>query len=250
MKRHPMTELKFTGTDKYYYKSNKFITHFLNALSSTFPAGEQFFVRSVRKFRTSENTELEREITRFIRDEATHTIAHDIFNKYAETYGIPIYKMQKHIGILLKIVETYLTPKTCLAITVALEHYTAAMGKEMLRTDHWLSNMDDEYRKLWEMHSKEEVDHRCVAWDVYEKNNGSFKVKKIVMIATSVILWSILSIITAKFMLNDKDMNLFDILTETYTGLYELLNSDYGFLHHMFKEIPLFFDERYHPSMS
>lgn len=250
MKKHPMTLLNYQGTGKYYYRDNKFITHFLNALSSAFPPGEQFFVRSVRRFRTTENTELEKEITRFIREEAAHTFAHDVFNKYAETYGIPIYKMQKNIDKLLKLVEFYLTPKMCLAITVALEHYTASMGKEMLATDYWLNHMEGEYKILWGLHSKDEVDHRCVAWDVYEKNNGSFLVKKHVMIAASVVLWAILSIITVKFMIDDKDVSWLEMITETYTGLYELLNSDYGFLYNMFKEIPLFFDKNYHPSMS
>ena len=240
----------FNGTDKYYFKSNKMITHFFNALSATFPAGEQFFVRSVRRYRTYEKTDLEARISQFMQEEAFHTIAHDTFNKYAETYGVPILDIQNKIDVLLKFVEKHSKPIHCLAITVALEHYTSEMGLELLRTDRWLGQMDDELAKLYRYHAEEEssISHRSAAFDVYEHVGGRHIDKCIIMAAATIILWFLLALITINFMVKDKDMSKLDMFLETKDGLYELLNNDYGFLHRSFKHIPKFFSRKFHPS--
>lgn len=240
---------KFDGTDKYYFSNNKFITHFFNALSATFPGGEQFFVRAVRRYRNYDKGEFDLRIAKFMQEEAFHTIAHDSFNRYAETYNIPIYQIQKNVDEALKFIEKHISPIQCLAITSALEHHTAEMSKELLRTNHWLNQLEDEYKKLWEYHAIEEseLSHCSLAFDLYKKQNRPEIEKNLIMIGATIILWIALSIITAHFIYKDKDFTKLEVVTETYTGLKMLLNGNNGFLYNVFKQIPKYLNKDFHP---
>lgn len=237
----------FNNSNKYYYRDSKLITHFFNALSSTFPPGEEFFVRSVRRFRKNNKSDLEKSISGFIGQEAWHTIAHQTLNRYAEENNVPLEKWDAKIDWLLKYVETKITAKQCLAVTVALEHYTATMGKEILTNHKWLSHFEEPYRELIEWHSTEEVEHKTVAYDVYLRENGDYFTRASVMLGASILFWVIISFMTAHLFLTDKDMSLFEKCVELKHGLYELLGPN-GFITNIAKDIPQYFKPNFHPS--
>ncbi|MCA3859791.1 MAG: metal-dependent hydrolase, partial [Burkholderia sp.] len=57
------------------------VTHFMNALSLLFPAGERFFMDSVRNYRDQiEDPELKKQVIGFIGQEAMHTREHIEYN--------------------------------------------------------------------------------------------------------------------------------------------------------------------------
>src|SRR3982751_3587849 len=62
-------------------------TALYNALSATFPAGEAFFVESVRAFRDGAPPRLAEEIKSFTTQEIVHSREHDAFNKRAAGAG-------------------------------------------------------------------------------------------------------------------------------------------------------------------
>ena len=65
----------------------------LNTLSSLFPEGEAFFVRAVRAYRNKlpVGSDLNADVSRFIGQEAFHSIAHDSLNRelYKKGYWDP-----------------------------------------------------------------------------------------------------------------------------------------------------------------
>src|SRR6476620_8525825 len=62
-------------------------TAIYNALSTTFPKGEAFFVESVRAFRDGVPARLASEIKAFTTQEAIHSREHDAFNRRALESG-------------------------------------------------------------------------------------------------------------------------------------------------------------------
>lgn len=239
----------FSGGSKYYYKDSKLITHFFNALSATFPPGEDFFVRSVRVHRKNDNSELEKDISGFIGQEAWHSIAHKTMNIYAETHNIPLTKIEKFINGALLQIEKLLTPQQCLAVTVALEHYTATMGMEILNNKKWLKHFEEPYKELIRWHAQEEIEHRHVAYDVYMRDYESdYKTKAAVMIGASVIFWIAITILTGMLFVSDKDMSLFGKVKELVHGSCQLIGP-YGFVTNIMKDIPIFFRKDFHPDM-
>src|SRR3982751_194110 len=74
-----------------------------NALSTTFPAGEAFFVESVRKFRDGAPPKLAEEIKGFTTQEAIHSREHDAFNKRAAQAGYDLSKLEQQVEWRLSI---------------------------------------------------------------------------------------------------------------------------------------------------
>src|SRR3954447_19368699 len=72
-------------------------TAIYNALSTTFPAGEAFFVESVRAFRKGARPKLAEEIKGFTTQEAIHSREHDAFNKRATDAGYDLSKLEAQV---------------------------------------------------------------------------------------------------------------------------------------------------------
>src|SRR5690606_11646554 len=82
---------EFEQVPEYWMSGSAGLTHFITALSALFPAGEKFFIDSVRAVRQhpaiKDNEALQKEISAFIGQEAMHTQEHVGFNASAQRYG-------------------------------------------------------------------------------------------------------------------------------------------------------------------
>lgn len=172
-----------------WFEGSLFLTLFDDALSLLFPEGERFFVESVKRFK-SEITDplLCRQITAFCGQEAMHGKEHRAFNAMLEAHGFfSPPELEGHLRGLLDRVRTVLPPKAQLAVTCALEHFTAIMAAQLLSTDELLAKMHPSVRRLWEWHALEESEHRAVAFDVYQAVGGSYPLRAAIMIATTIV---------------------------------------------------------------
>ena len=69
-------------------------TAIYNALSTTFPVGEAYFVESVRAFREGTPPKLAQEIKGFTTQEAIHSREHAAFNRRAADSGYDLSKLE------------------------------------------------------------------------------------------------------------------------------------------------------------
>src|SRR5678816_3469229 len=106
-------------------------TAIYNALSTTFPVGEAFFVESVRAFREGAPPKLAEEIKGFTTQEAIHSREHDAFNKRATLSGYDLTKLEAQVEKRLAITRGR-PPVVSLAATMALEHFTAILAHQLL----------------------------------------------------------------------------------------------------------------------
>src|SRR5947209_9636803 len=72
-------------------------TAIYNALSTTFPAGEAFFVESVRAFRDGAPPKLAAEIQAFTTQEAIHSREHGAFNRRASKAGYDLSLLESQV---------------------------------------------------------------------------------------------------------------------------------------------------------
>ena len=166
---------------RHYFANSPVMSHLLTALSSTFPIGEQFFVHSVRNVRDKVKDEkLQAQIAAFIGQEAMHSKAHAEFNDAWRKEDYNLDRFQAWLGRKDSYVKN-LHPKIQLAITCAFEHFTALLGGYILRHPEVLSTLDDDAVKLWVWHAIEEIEHRSVAFDVYQAVYGDDKIRKMIM---------------------------------------------------------------------
>jgi predicted metal-dependent hydrolase len=141
-------------------------TAIYNALSTTFPAGEAFFVESVRAFRHGAPPRLAEEIKAFTTQEAIHSREHDAFNKRAERSGYDLSKLEKQVEYRLSVTRLK-PPIASLAATMGLEHFTAIFAHQLLANPRHLAGADLEAAELWRWHSCEEIEHKGVAYDTW-----------------------------------------------------------------------------------
>jgi len=141
-------------------------TAIYNALSTTFPAGEAFFVESVRAFREGAPPKLAEEIKGFTTQEAIHSREHDAFNKRATLSGYDLTKLEAQVEKRLAITRGR-PPVVSLAATMALEHFTAILAHQLLAEPRHLEGADNETADLWRWHAAEEIEHKGVAYDTW-----------------------------------------------------------------------------------
>lgn len=141
-------------------------TAFFNALSATFPQGETFFIETVRRYRDLADPVLQAQIATFIQQEAMHTREHIAFNRLIKDAGFDTSRMDAHTRERIEIARVR-HPVVQLAITVALEHFTAIMAHAVLADPDPLHGAPRDVVKLWQWHAIEEIEHKGVAYDTY-----------------------------------------------------------------------------------
>jgi uncharacterized protein len=141
-------------------------TAIYNALSTTFPAGEAYFVESVRAFRDGAPPKLAEEIKGFTTQEAIHSREHDAFNRRAEQSGYDLSRLEAQVEKRLAISRAR-PPIVNVAATMALEHFTAIIAHELLANPRHLEGAESETADLWRWHAVEEIEHKGVAYDTW-----------------------------------------------------------------------------------
>lgn len=164
-----------TPFDRHWCGNDAFRTALFNALSMGFPPGEQLFIDSVRAalplLPEAKQTELQGQVAGFIGQEATHRRIHGLFNTQLERQGLVnawIPRAQRR----LKKMESF-APKHMLALTAAYEHFTALLAQWLLQHEEVFTDCDVRLKTLWLWHSAEEVEHKAVAFDLYQALCGS-----------------------------------------------------------------------------
>jgi len=141
-------------------------TAFFNALSSTFPLGEKFFMTAVRHYRNGTPEPLRSQIDDFIYQESMHSREHVVFNRQAEDAGYDIAPLEERTRRTIAFAKQR-SPIQQLAATCALEHFTATLAHDALANPAHLSGVTSEAQRMWRWHAIEEIEHKAVAYDTW-----------------------------------------------------------------------------------
>jgi predicted metal-dependent hydrolase len=189
---------------------NTLLTAVFNGMSITFPAGEKFFIDSVRHF-AGDVTDpvLKNHIKGFCGQEGFHRREHQRYNEaLCDARGYDLEKLEGKLTRRLVWAQKNLSPMQNLAITVAIEHFTAVLAELLLRTDSVMDKADPSMRDLWRWHAAEEMEHKSVAFDVYRAVGGSEALRLSVMKRASFFIG--FELMRAVFYILRKDKQLFN----------------------------------------
>lgn len=157
-------------------------SHLIAMLSAVFPDGEDFFVRSVRNVRDQvTDPELKRQVAGFIGQEAVHGREHRVLNERLAELGYPTHRVEKLVKWGLGTRERIMSPTSNLAVTAALEHFTATFAELVLTDERAREMIGGEVEELLLWHALEESEHKAVAFDVYKAIGGSERTRVITM---------------------------------------------------------------------
>lgn len=189
---------------RHYVGGDPFTSHLLNALSLVFPAGEQEFIDSVRNFRERiTDPELARQVRAFIAQESFHSKEHAAFNAWMKRHGIPSDVIDAEIRALIVEGNEKLTHEQRLAFTCALEHFTALMARGMLESPDLLDAAPEPVRMLLIWHAIEEMEHKAVAFDVFETVSGSYRLRVGTMLVATVLFFYDIARLQRRLMVGD-----------------------------------------------
>ncbi len=199
-------ELKWhAGASRFWFGDSAIRTNWMNALSTLFPAGERFFVDSVRHYQDEiADPALRERVARFIGQESAHGREHHRFNELLQAHGYPADAMEARVAKVLAFVRRRYAPRTQLAVTSALEHFTTILCTEVLRSPEFHTPMQGEHFRLWCWHCLEELEHKSVAFDVYLASGGTYLRRVLTTIHASLVLWPILLFIMLRYQAHDR----------------------------------------------
>ncbi len=69
-----------------------------------------------------------------------------------------------------------------LAVTCALEHFTAILAEASLTSPELVEGFDPRVRAMWIWHAIEETEHKSVAYDVFEHVGGDYRTRVVAML--------------------------------------------------------------------
>jgi len=165
----------------------------LNVLSFLFPAGERFFINSVRNYLPRVTDPVLREqAEQFIYQEAMHTKEHTRSNLVLAA-DLPYGPAMDRLAKTMLAFHTRTSFKASqLAVTCAMEHFTAILADDLLRRqDEFRAAADPAFATLWLWHAVEETEHKAVCFDVYEHvfGKGFFSyLHRVVMMAMTTLV--------------------------------------------------------------
>jgi predicted metal-dependent hydrolase len=176
-----------------WYGGDAHMTTMVSALSVLFPEGERFFVDSVRRYkRRVRDPELLAAVDGFIGQEAMHGRGHRAFNEMIRAHVDEevVEGVDGQLRRLLGFFKATLPPAAQLAVTCALEHFTAILAEQLLGRDDHRDAIDESVRGLWLWHALEESEHKAVAFDVYQTIGGGYPLRVVVMATTTLVFFA------------------------------------------------------------
>ena len=160
--------------DRHWCGGDAFRTALFNALSMSFPVGEQFFIDAVRNglkaLPADQQEKYRAEVQGFIGQEATHRRLHSLYNDHLDKQGL-VNSWGPRTQERARFIDNS-DPRHHLAITAANEHFTAILADWMLANPDLLGQGDQRLRTLWLWHSAEESEHKSTAFDLYVALGG------------------------------------------------------------------------------
>lgn len=165
---------------RHWFAGNPVATHVINGLNLLFPAGERFFVRSVRRYLTRiSDPELRAQIKGFSGQEGRHAHEHERYFRTLEAQGYEIRRfLERYERFVYGFLERVLPASVNLAGTAACEHFTATLA-EMALTEKFLDRAHPVMRDLLRWHAAEEIEHKAVAFDVLREFHPSHAIRMV-----------------------------------------------------------------------
>lgn len=246
--RHMDFHFDEKSMSKYCWDDNAFGSAFILTFSFLIPAGERLVIETMRAYRHKiRDPELKARVTGLIGQEAMHSKVHEEFNQVYKSKGIPVDRIsaagewffQKHLPRILPLPAQ-------LAVTCAIEHFTAMMAERAFNEIELNEKLDEGAREFLLWHLLEETEHKSVAFDVYLDQVGNERLRKwalrfIVAYTVPLFTFSIQQILSTPGYVQN--------LNKTREGFAYWFGPRQGYLATLQPSMNKYFRSDYHPNM-
>lgn len=204
---------------RHWFLGSALLTHLNNAMFLLFPEGERAFVRLARRVaapRRGRSPDAHADVEAFIAQEAQHAREHQRFFAIYQAQGLPYREIVARAAAVARGLERGVeracdaasAEKILMAVTAALEHYTASWGAQVFRDLGVLDAMDPDMRRLLLWHFAEELEHKHVAFDLLRELSDSYALRATGMLLATALLWPALALVMLRLLCADDQVTL------------------------------------------
>ncbi|MFD9334603.1 metal-dependent hydrolase [Streptomyces sp. NPDC060028] len=175
----------WTTTPLHWIPDEPTATHVINVLHLLLPAGERWFVKVFKEaLPLVTDSGLRRDVKGFMGQEATHSVQHAYVLDHLAEQDLPTGAYTRHVDFLFEKLLGENPPlgapvtaqewlRFRLSLIAAIEQFTAVLGDWVLRAEALdRAGADEIMLDLLRWHGAEEVEHRSVAFDMYQHCGG------------------------------------------------------------------------------
>ncbi|MFE9885637.1 metal-dependent hydrolase [Streptomyces scopuliridis] len=188
--RHPIVPRRVSfdwrETPLHWIPDEPTATHVINVLHLLLPAGERWFVKVFKEgLPLVTDVRLLKDVKGFMGQEATHSVQHSYVLNHLAEQRLDTDAYTRHVNFLFERLLGEEPPWGIpfpagkwllyrLAFIAAIEQFTAVLGDWVLRAEALdRAGADEVMLDLLRWHGAEEVEHRAVAFDMYQHCGGS-----------------------------------------------------------------------------
>ena len=159
--------------ERLFFGGNGLKSAFVVALSGSFPPGEKEFIQSVRLFVNQvRDPKLIEDVKDFTAQEGQHSLQHKLLNEAFDRLGYLATQVSEQFEVIEQEWAEERSDADRLAATVVMEHITAVMAHFALTRPEEFDPLPDSVQELLLWHAIEEIEHKSVAFDMYEECVG------------------------------------------------------------------------------
>ena len=243
--RHIDFKLPQTAQRYAFYDNNPLASLLFVVMSGIFPPGERFFMESVRHFRDQITAPvLKAQVSGFMGQEALHGREHERLNDLFRERGLDVDVPTRYVSFGLRQLARVTSPRMQLACTTMMEHFTAHLAEQWLTDKALAASSDPEMLKLWYWHALEELEHKSVAYDVFDLIGGTQQERK--RAGWLVGIFVMLPVAASWLHLLIKEGHLFNRV-ENRRGFNALFGRG-ALISKVLRHMPAFWRRKFHPS--
>jgi len=230
---------------RYWCNDSAFMTHMLNTYTLLVPDNETYYIRHLSKCvdRITDKNLVEN-LQCFCRQEAQHGKGHIAYWSNLERLGIKYKRFVKLVGWFnYKLLEPIIPRGMHLANIACIEHINAYIGSLFL-SRNLLENSNHKMRVLFNWHFAEEIEHKSVAFDVYQHIYGSYPLRMLSAMLVIPLFYAINTVGTLYLLWQDKRIFRLDTWKDCMTFLFKQ-----GALLHTLRNIFTYLKPGFNPSL-
>lgn len=234
---------------RYWMAGDAFKTRVFDAVQATFPDGERYFISAVRAFRDRiTDPALLQAVKDFTMQEGQHGQVHTRYNERLKRQGINVDAFTRHTKEITENRLKTLSAEYNVAMTAALEHFTAMMADLFFAEKAVLEGADSRVRAMFAWHAIEEMEHKAVAYDVMQKVAGVGYGMRVTAMTHATLAFSLFTVIAPWHMLKMDGFSTRERVKLYAKGLPWLVGPRKGVLGRLLPMVASYYRPGFHPN--
>ena len=227
-----------------WFRNSSIMTQLLNGTNLFLPAFEAYMVRTVQgQLRHLPDPALRSQAKGLIGQESNHSQAHQHYNEILRHQN---YRFETYLAVVNWFFER-LMPRLGLPLQLAaiagFEHLTASLSEITLHYGT-MAQAHPAMKALWEWHAAEELEHKSIAFDLFEAIEGSYWRRVLGGVLGIAIVVTFMT--TGMLLLAAQDLGFLSF--KTLSDLNKLLLTEYRLIPRTLQHIFPYFQPQFHPS--